>query len=99
MYDDVPIFIKEFLQYMISIKNRSKSTINEYYYDLRDAFKFLKLYKAINVKTKNINDELITNTQITDLNIDFVKQIELNDLYEYLTFLSERAFWQGNNQI
>lgn len=92
MYDDVPIFIKEFLQYMISIKNRSKSTINEYYYDLRDAFKFLKLYKAINVKTKNINDELITNTQITDLNIDFVKQIELNDLYEYLTFLSERAF-------
>ncbi len=92
MYDDVPIFIKEFLQYMISIKNRSKSTVNEYYYDLRDAFKFLKLYKAINVKTKNINDELITNTQITDLNIDFVKQIELNDLYEYLTFLSERAF-------
>ena len=92
MYDDVPIFIKEFLQYMISIKNRSKSTVNEYYYDLRDAFKFLKLYKAINVNTKIINDELITNTQITDLNIDFVKQIELNDLYEYLTFLSERAF-------
>lgn len=92
MYDDIPIFMKEFLQYMISIKNRSKSTVNEYYYDLRDAFKFLKLYKNVKVETKNITNELIITTQIIDLDINFVKQIELNDLYEYLTFLSERAF-------
>lgn len=96
MYDDIPIFIREFLQYMLNIKNRSINTVNEYYYDLRDCFKFLKLYKS-GIKTKNINNEMINQENILNLDINFVKKIDLNDLYEYLTFLSERAFWQSNN--
>lgn len=92
MYDDVPNFIKEFLQYMLNIKNRSKNTINEYYYDLRDSFKFLKLYKS-GIKSKNITNEMINQENILNLNIDFIKKIDLNDLYEYLTFLSERPLW------
>ena len=96
MYDDIPIFMREFLQYMLNIKNRSKNTVNEYYYDLRDSFKFLKLYKS-GIKSKNITNEMINDTNILTLDINFVRKIDLNDLYEYLTFLSERAFWQSNN--
>ncbi len=88
MYDDIPNFIKEFLTYMQNIKNRSKSTIREYHYDLRDAFRFLKLYKIDKVKFSNITDELIENTDITDLDINFLKKLELADLYEYLNYLS-----------
>lgn len=91
MYDDIPIFMREFLQYMLNIKNRSKNTVNEYYYDLRDSFKFLKLYKS-GIKSKNITNEMINDTNILTLDINFVRKIDLNDLYEYLTFLSERAF-------
>ena len=88
MYDDLPDFVKDFLIYMQNIKNRSKSTIREYHYDLRDLFRFLKLYKIDKIKFDNITDELIDNTDIVNLNIDFVKKIELSDLYEYLNYLS-----------
>lgn len=89
MYDDVPVFISDFLKHMLNIKNRSKNSVNEYYYDLRYAFRFLKLYKS-GINTKKITNELINETSITDLDIDFVKRIELSDLYEFLTYLSER---------
>lgn len=87
MYDDIPNYMKEFLSYMQNIKNRSSNTIREYYYDLRDVFRFLKLYKS-NVKVKNITPEMINETDITDLDINFLKQIDLQDLYEYLNFIS-----------
>ena len=88
MYDDLPNFVKDFLIYMQNIKNRSKSTIREYHYDLRDLFRFLKLYKIDKIKFDNINDELIDKTDIENLNIDFIRKIELTDLYEYLNYLS-----------
>ena len=88
MYDDLPNFVKDFLIYMQNIKNRSKSTIREYHYDLRDLFRFLKLYKIDKIKFDNINDELIDKTNIVNLNIDFIRKIELTDLYEYLNYLS-----------
>ena len=33
MYDDIPSYIEKFLEYMSGIKNRSKSTLKEYYYE------------------------------------------------------------------
>ena len=88
MYDDLPNFVKDFLIYMQNIKNRSKSTIREYHYDLRDLFRFLKLYKIDKIKFDNITDELIDKTDIVNLNNDFIRKIELTDLYEYLNYLS-----------
>ena len=88
MYDDIPNFLREFLLYMQNIKNRSKSTIREYHYDLRDLFRFLKLYKIDKIKFYNITDELIDKTDIVNLNNDFIRKIELTDLYEYLNYLS-----------
>lgn len=90
MYEDVPIYIKDFLSYMQNIKNRSKNTIKEYYYDLRYAFKFLKLYKS-GIKTNKIDNEMISNVDITNIDINFIKSIELSDLYEYLNYLSNQC--------
>ncbi len=88
MYDDVPNYLKEFLLYMQNIKNRSQSTIREYHYDLRYAFRFLKLYKQDKIKFNDITDELIENTDITNLDLKFLKSVELTDLYEYLNYLT-----------
>ncbi len=87
MYDDIPIYMKDFLSYMQNIKNRSGSTIHEYYYDLRNAFKFLKLYKS-GYKIKNIDNDIMNSTDISNLDIEFVKEITLQDLYQYLNYLS-----------
>ncbi|MDD3304021.1 MAG: tyrosine recombinase XerC [Clostridia bacterium] len=87
MFDDVPIYIQEFLEYMSGIKNRSKSTIKEYYYDLRFAFKYLKLLDA-GYKDSKINNELIEKTDISNLSLKFIENIVLEDLHKYLNFLS-----------
>ena len=61
MYDDVPLYIKNFLLYMKNIQNRSKNTVKEYYYDLRNAFRFFKrdLYR--------LNDKNLDEIDITDI--------------------------------
>lgn len=87
MYDDIPNYMKEFLSYMQNIKNRSSNTVREYYYDLRDVFRFLKLYKS-KIKIDNITPELINNTDISDLDLEFLRKIDLTDLYEYLNYIS-----------
>lgn len=89
MYDDVPNYIKEFLSYMQNIKNRSSNTVREYYYDLRDVFRFLKLYKS-KIKIDNITPELINSTDISDLDLEFLRKIDLSDLYEYLNYISNK---------
>ncbi len=88
MYDDIPSFVKEFLMYMQNIKNRSINTIREYHYDLRFTFRFLKLRKLEKMKFSDITNDLIEQTDITDLNLRFLKNIELTDLYEYLDYLT-----------
>lgn len=82
MYEDVPFYVQDFLLYMETIKNRSKSTIREYYYDLRHSFRFLKKYKE-NLKFENLDD-----IDISKIDLEFIKKITLNDLYKYLGYLT-----------
>lgn len=88
MFEDVPDYIKKFLEYMSGIKNRSKSTINEYYYDLRNTFRYLKLSKKDNINDKNITNELLEKTDIKNLSVIFLKSIVLDDLHKYLNYLN-----------
>lgn len=87
MYQDVPKYISDFLEYMSGIKNRSYSTIKEYYYDLRNAFKYLKLIKSGYDDTK-ITSELLENTDISSLDVKFLKKLDLQDLHKYMNYLS-----------
>lgn len=87
MFDDVPIYMQNFLEYMSGIKNRSNSTVKEYYYDLRYAFRYLKLLKH-GYKDNQIDNELIEATDILNLDIKFIKSIDLDDLHKYLNYLS-----------
>lgn len=88
MYDDIPILVNDFLDYMIAIKNRSRNTIKEYYYDLRDAIKFLDLYLIKKISFANITDKLIDQNNIKNLDIRFFRTVTLEDLYSYLNYLS-----------
>ena len=82
-YFDLPIMAQDFLSYMSTIKGKSKNTISEYHYDLRSFFRFLKIH----YKKVPANSEFDT-IKITDIDINFVKEITLSDLYAFMSYLS-----------
>lgn len=81
-YDDIPNIIKKYLIYMQTIKNRSATTIREYYYDLRNIFRFIKKDKY-NIKTEDLNE-----IDISDIDSDFLRTLTLTDFYNYLYHMS-----------
>ena len=80
--NELPIILKDFLNYMETIKGKSKNTIKEYFYDLRLFFRYLKVYR-------DLTDESNFNKiDISDITIDYIKDVTLSDLYSYMSFLS-----------
>ena len=77
---DVPQDVKNFLSYLINIKGKSEKTVNEYYYDLRTFFRFMKCHRLIS--SFDEFDEIDTS----DITTDFIREIDINDLYEYLMY-------------
>lgn len=82
-YDDIPKILKDFLFYLDVVKGKSKNTIYEYYLDLRHFFRFIKKNKL------NLSDEIST-INIAGIDIDFIKNIKIEDTYEYLYYLKEK---------
>jgi len=82
MYDDVPILVNEFLDYLSGIKNRSQNTIKEYHYDLRHSFKWLKQYKL------KLDIVELENVNINDLDIEFFKSLNTENLTTYIAYLN-----------
>ena len=82
-FDGTPIIIRDFLNYMETIKGKSKNTVKEYFYDLRLFLRFIKKYK--NLVPGDIEFD---NIDISDVNIELIKTVTLSDLYEFISFLS-----------
>ena len=78
-YDDMPQILQDYLKnYLTVTKNRSPNTVNEYYYDLRDIFQFIKRDKY------NLKIDDYKKIDISDLDLNFFKSVELSDIYDYL---------------
>ena len=82
-YQDLPELVRQYLFYITTIKNRSSRTASAYAVDLRNFFKFYKMYKTT-TKNNNVDFEHI---KIDDIDIDLIKQVKLLDVYEYLNFV------------
>ena len=79
-YTDVPGDVRNFLSYLSNIKGKSDNTINEYYYDLRTFFRFMKCHRLMS------SFEEFDNIDCSDIKTDFIRDILLDDLYEYLMY-------------
>ena len=75
--------LRSFLIYIENIQGKSVNTANEYFYDIRNFYRFLKLRNS-----DSLFDENFDKTQIDDVNVDFLKAVDLNTVYEYMNFLS-----------
>lgn len=77
-----PLVYKEFLMYMQTIRGKSIGTISEYALDLNIFFKFMVRHFDTSVSSE------IDEIDISNLNYDFVKKIQLTDIYEYLSYMN-----------
>jgi len=82
-FDAAPEILKSFLIYIESIQGKSKNTAEEYFYDLRTFFRYLKL-----IFKKVSSDYEFNKIDIMDVDLDLIKKVDLNFVYEYMNFLN-----------
>ena len=80
--DEAFPILKEYLFYQQTIRQKSPKTIDEYFLDLRTFFRYMKIYRGL-VPADTEFDEIV----IDDIDLDFLKTIELNDAYEFMNYL------------
>ncbi len=82
IYSESPEIIKGFLVYMSTVKGKSENTVREYYLDLRTFFRFIKRSRGL-VKP----DTEFTDIDISDVDLDLIKTVTLDDGYNFMLFL------------
>ena len=88
----IPLILEDYLNYMETIKGVSSNTVKEYYYDLNNFFKFIKKrFKLVSSDEINFKD-----IDISDMNIDHIKQIKLPDLHAYISY-ADKQLKNGNS--
>ena len=80
---DAPPLIRDFLVYHETIQGHSKQTVDEYFLDLRNFFRFLKHDKKL-VPADTPIDEI----PIDDVDLQMAASVTLTDVYAFMNFLS-----------
>ncbi len=78
-----PEYLNDFLDYMITIQNKSPNTVKEYNYDLATFLKFIKMHFHLTDETD------LEKINYDDITLDTIKRIKLNDLHSFLAYLTE----------
>lgn len=76
-YDALPELVCDYLHYIDAVKNRSQKTVFEYSLNLREFISYVAV-------DKKFTDE--KNPDIRFCDVEFFKNISLNDAYKYLSY-------------
>ena len=87
---DAPDILMEFLEYHSTIRGHSDLTITGYYMDLKILFRFIKRRRGLVDRSVPFNE-----IDISDVDLDFIKSIKIEDLYRYQTFSPEAVNSSG----
>lgn len=79
--NDVSDIVMEFLEYHSTVRGHSDLTVNGYYHDLKILFRYLKRRRHC-----VSNDIPFNEIDITDIDLDFIKQIRIEELYRFQSF-------------
>lgn len=80
---EAPSVIRDFLTYHETIQGHSQKTIDEYFLDLRNFFRYIKIEKGLVPRSAVLDD-----ISISDVDIDLIRSVRLSDIYAYMSFLS-----------
>lgn len=79
-----PELVKSFINYKLSIQNRSVKTVEQYEIDLMLFFKYLVCKK----NGTPLSKEEFDKTDISWIDIDFIRKITEDDVYDFFIFAS-----------
>lgn len=77
-----PEFVNSFLDYSLSILNKSPNSVKEYNYDINMFLKYMKMHLGLTKETE------LKNISIKDFSIDTLKKITPEDLLSFLSYLA-----------
>ncbi|MGI5928136.1 tyrosine-type recombinase/integrase [Pseudoflavonifractor sp.] len=89
---EAPAIIRDFLSYHETIQGHSRKTVDEYFLDLRNFFRYLKIERDYVPRSTDLDQ--IT---IDDLDIDLVRSVKLSDVYSYMNYLSRDRAKHANS--
>lgn len=84
-YADYPEIIKEFISYKLAIQGCSVKTVQEYALDLKNFFKYYLACK----RGMSTDKETLDNMSILSVDMETVKSVKTEDIYQYLFFVTE----------
>lgn len=90
---EAPPILRDFLTYHETIQGHSRKTVDEYFLDLRNFFRFIKVERGLVPRTNEF-DEI----SISDVDLDLVKSVTLTDVYAYMSYLSRDRAQHPNSR-
>lgn len=90
---EAPPILRDFLVYHETIQNHSRKTVDEYFLDLRNFFRYLKVQRGMVPA-----DAPLDSISIDDVDLALVSSVTLTDVYNYMSYLSrDRAAHPNSN--
>lgn len=80
--EENPEFLNSFLDYSITILNKSPNSVKEYNYDLAMFLKYMKLHFNLTSETD------FNKIKINDFDINTLKKITLEDIHAFVSYLA-----------
>lgn len=81
--EENPSYLNDFLDYMITIQNKSPNTVKEYNYDLATFLKYIKIHFRLT------DEKDLQKVKYNDISIETIKKIKLEDLHSFLGYLTK----------
>ncbi|MDD7362994.1 MAG: tyrosine recombinase XerC [Peptoniphilus sp.] len=73
--------VDDYLNYLKAARGRSESTVKEYYYDIRQFLRYMR------VRKENLKVEDLSDVSIEEVDKDLLASIEKSDVYAYISYL------------
>ena len=87
-----PKILIDFLAYHETIKAHSAKTVDEYFLDLRNFFRYLK-----QIRNPALRDTPFDEISIMEVDLNLIRTVTLTDIYGYMTYLSrDRAVFHNS---
>lgn len=80
---EAPPILRDFLTYHEAIQGHSRKTVDEYFLDLRNFFRYIKIEKGKAPRAAALDD-----INIDDVDLELVRSVGLADVYFYMSYLS-----------
>lgn len=85
-FRDAPALIKDYINYIRTVKGKTDKTADNYFRDLHLFFRFIKFHKGL---VDNVSS--VEEIDISDIDVELLKSITFDDVNEFIYYLhSER---------